>query len=180
MHFVGFKTLIITFVMNTLGLETQSLRLVPLYFHLIEDMMVLTLVLWRHGPGQLGIHLIGLKAPLVTMTLETVLSTLSRYLSTITRPQELQSSFPCWEASIGMEGDDEEREHGEYESSSNMSSGPEEPCHKPQAHNVTTANTSFLAVKKSFYNIQLHLTATLLILLASTEEKPGKVLIRNI
>lgn len=57
--------------------------------------------------------------------------TFRRYLSTISRPQEVHRIFPCREATAWTEeDDDEESEDGEYESSSKMSSGPEEPCHR--------------------------------------------------
>lgn len=57
--------------------------------------------------------------------------TLRRYLSTISRPQEVHTVFPCREPTVRMEAEeDEEREDGEYESSSKISSGPEEPCQK--------------------------------------------------
>lgn len=74
-------------------------------------------------------------------------STLSRYLSTISRPQDAHRGLPCREATAGTE-EDEEREEGEYESSSKTSSGPEEPCQKPQSDNVTTAyKEPFLTLK---------------------------------
>lgn len=68
--------------------------------------------------------------------------TFSRYLSTISRPQEVHRVFPCREAVARTdEEDDEESGEAEYESSSNMSSGPEEPCHK---------QTTFLKNNSSF------------------------------
>lgn len=58
--------------------------------------------------------------------------TFSRYLSTISRPQELHTDFPCGVATAGADEDeDEDREDGEVQSSSK--SGPEEPCQKKQS-----------------------------------------------
>lgn len=45
--------------------------------------------------------------------LQYVSLTLSRYRSTISRPQEVHTDFPGREAPAGTEGEQEEREDGE-------------------------------------------------------------------
>lgn len=45
--------------------------------------------------------------------LQYVSLTLSRYRSTISRPQEVHTDFPCTEATAGTEDEDGEREAGE-------------------------------------------------------------------
>lgn len=56
--------------------------------------------------------------------------TLSKYRSTMSRPQKVHTHLPGSAAPAGVKDEDEESDDGEKQSSSKMSSEPEEPCHK--------------------------------------------------
>lgn len=59
--------------------------------------------------------------------------TLSKYRSTMSRPQKVHTHLPGSDVTAGVEDEDEESDDGEKQSSSKMSSEPEEPCNKYQS-----------------------------------------------
>lgn len=51
----------------------------------------------------------------------------------MSRPQNVHTHLPGSAATAGVEDEDEESDDGEKQSSSKMSSEPEEPCHEYQS-----------------------------------------------